>query len=316
VEQVEQNTYKKLICYSRFKLPEKLSDDRISRSHNLVNNTVISTITLIAGVPRIDIHTEIDNQVEDHRLRVHFPSPFSNTEAMHDGHFEVVQRPIGIPASDSTWEESPRGEVPQRQFTSIADEHISLTVANFGLPEVEVFRNTNGNSEISITLLRCVGWLSRDDLTTRKSHAGPMEVAVPGAQMKGKFSFDYSIIPGNHQWRDSIPQAFSFNTPLKSTTTTLHPGTLPSMCSLIENTNSNFMLTTIKTAEDRVGLIVRGCNLLSSQIETTLRLITPIKRVQMVSLDERLIETIPVSPEGTINLKIGGHKIVTLRIEF
>jgi mannosylglycerate hydrolase len=316
VEHEEQNTYKKLICYSKLKLPAKLSDDRNSRDHESVTNKVISTITLVSGVPRVDIHTEIDNQAYDHRLRVHFPAPFSSTEAWHDGHFEIVQRSVGLHSFDGTWEEPPRPEVPQRQFTSITDGRTSLSIANLGLPEVEVFRNQDGQSEFAITLLRCVGILSRDDLTTRKSHAGPMEVAVPDAQMVGRFSFDYSIIPGDAHWRDSIPQAISFNAPLKSMTTSIHPGVLPPLGSLIENTNASFILTAIKTAEDGAGLIIRGYNLLALPIDTSLKLIIPIKQAQLVSLNENLLQSIPISPHGGIDLHVGGHKIVTLLLQY
>jgi mannosylglycerate hydrolase len=316
VEHEQLNTNQKLICYSQMKLPAKLSDDRTSRSHEYVPNSIISTVTLVDGIPRVDIHTEVDNHALDHRLRVHFPAPFSCTEAWHDGHFELVQRRIGIPLYDETWEEPPRPEVPQRMFTSIAGVGRSLTIANLGLPEVEVLKNQAGNSEIAITLLRCVDWLSRDDLTTRKSHAGPMEVAVPGAQMVGRFSFDYSIIPGDAQWRESIPQAISFNAPLKAMTTSVHPGLLPPVSSLIENSSIDLMLTTIKTAEDGYGIIIRGYNLLDSPIDTSLMMIVPIKKAELVSMNEKLIEAIPISPGGPIDLHVGGHKIVTLRIQY
>ena len=233
---------------------------------------------------------------------------------MYDGHFEIVQRPVGIPTFDNTWEEAPRPEVPQRQFTSIANDRLSLTIANLGLPEVEVLKNEAGNSEIAITLLRCVGWLSRDDLTTRKSHAGPMEVAVPDAQMVGSFNFDYAIIPGESHWRDYIHHAYAFNAPLKLNTTSVHPGTLPTMGSFIENTNNDFVITTVKTYKDGSGLIVRGYNLLSTPIDTSLKLFLPVRDAQLVSLDEKSAIPLSISSAGTINLHINGYKIITIRL--
>jgi alpha-mannosidase len=143
-----------------------------------------------------------------------------------------------------------------------------------------------------------------------------MEVAVPGAQMVGRFSFDYSIIPGDAQWRDSIPQAISFNAPLKSMSTSVHPGLLPPVSSLIENSSKDFLLTTIKTAEHGFDLIIRGYNLSDSPIDTSLRLIVPIKKAELISLNEELIEAIPISSGGSIDLHVGGHKIVTLRIQY
>jgi mannosylglycerate hydrolase len=314
LEYERQNTHKKLICYYQLKLPARLSDDRSSRGHQEVTCSIISTATLVNGISSVDIHTEVDNTAHDHRLRVHFPAPFSSSEAWYDGHFEIVRRPIGIPEYDETWEEPPRPEVPQRLFTSVANERISLTIANFGLPEVEVFKNQFGNSEIAITLLRCVDWLSRDDLATRKSHAGPMEVAVPDAQMEGKISFDYSIIPGGAHWRDSIPRVMSFISPLKSMTSSVHAGVLLSKDSFVENFSQDFMLTTIKTAENGDGLIIRGYNLTSKPINVSLKLMIPIKQAQLVSLDESKIESIPITQGSLIDLNVGSNKIVTLRL--
>ena len=47
-----------------------------------------------------------------------------------------------------------------------------LAVANRGLPEHEVIQDDNGNAVIALTLLRCVGWLSRPDLLARKGNGG------------------------------------------------------------------------------------------------------------------------------------------------
>jgi len=106
----------------------------------------------------------------------------------------VVERRAGVPAYDETWVEQPRPEVPQRVFTSISNGISGLTIANRGLTEVEVLHNSQGNAEIAVTLLRCVGWLSRDDFSTRNGHAGPY-LETPAAQMPGTWSFDYPSSP-------------------------------------------------------------------------------------------------------------------------
>ena len=53
-------------------------------------------------------------------------------------------------------------------------------VANRGLPEVEFIPEGN-ETHIALTLLRCVGWLSREDMHCRRGHAGP-ELPTPEAQ--------------------------------------------------------------------------------------------------------------------------------------
>jgi len=313
IEHDESATYQKLILHYEFKIPAKLSVDRKSRSRERINNEITSTITLVPGIPRIDLHTEIDNLAHDHRLRVHFSAPFTSLISLHDGHFEIVQRPIGTPSYDENWGEPPRPEVPQRQFTTVTDGETSLTIANRGLPEVEVLKTENDNDEIAITLLRCVGWLSRDDITTRKGHAGPMGMATPEAQMIGKYAFDYSIIPGENNWHSSIHQAYDFNAPLKAINIPVHSGTLPSKLSFLENNNRDFIITAIKLGEDNASLIVRGFNILSSPIDVSIKSWKMFNQAFRIGLDEKVINPLFISQQGNINLHVEGHKIVTIR---
>jgi alpha-mannosidase len=180
-EVINQNTSQRLIIHYSLNIPAGIANNRKSRSRETINIPIASTISVVTSVPRIDIHTEIENQAFDHRLRVHFSAPFFSSHSIQDGHFEIVERPLGIPDYAESWEEPPRPEVPQCQFTIIHNDHSSLTIANRGLPEVEVFKNEAGNAELALTLLRCIGWLSRDDLKTRKGHAGPMGISTPDA---------------------------------------------------------------------------------------------------------------------------------------
>ncbi len=121
---------------------------------------------------------------------------------------------MGTPPFDDTWVEHPRPEVPQRAFSSVTNGKERLTVANRGLPEVEVEKLPDGGTGIALTLLRCVGWLSRDDFTNRKGHAGP-HLETPGAQMQGRWVFDYAIL-FDQDVVTSRCQAYAFQTPMKT----------------------------------------------------------------------------------------------------
>jgi mannosylglycerate hydrolase len=305
--------YQKLVVNYELLIPESISEDRTSRNQQKIKNMIESEITLIPGVPRIDICTRIDNRASDHRLRVHFPVPFVTETAWHDGHYEIVERQIANPPYDVSWTEPSRPEKPQREFTTVTNGKISLTIANRGLPEVEVLQNETNQTEIALTLLRCVGWLSRDDISTRKGHAGPMDIPTPAAQMLGKHTFYYSIIPNGGNWHPSIQQAYAFNVPMRAIDTTIHSGTLPSISSMIINKNSDFIITTIKQAETVSGFIVRGFNTLSNPIDVSIVPWRPFPNAQLVNLDEKVIKNIPTSHDGMVNIKVEGHKICTMR---
>src|SRR2546429_2659093 len=66
-----------------------------------------------------------------------------------------------------------------------------------GLQEYEVL--SDAPQELALTLLRAVGWLSRDDLTTRTGHAGPA-LETPGAQVLGEHRFRYSLFFHAGDW--------------------------------------------------------------------------------------------------------------------
>jgi mannosylglycerate hydrolase len=223
----------------------------------------------------------------------------------------VVERSISLPPHDETWVEQPRPEVPQRAFTDIMDGKFGLMVANRGLPEVEVLKNSLGNAEIALTLLRCVGWLSRDDFSTRKGHAGPF-METPAAQMPGFWTFEYSIIPHSGDWQSAFQQAYAFETPLRVVTTSLHAGDLPPSGSFVETTPETFIVSAVKAAEDGRGWLVRGYNITGEAITVSLKPWKPFAKVALVNLAEEMQSTLKPDETGRVTLQVRGHEIVSV----
>ena len=301
-----------LVVELELSIPASLSPDRKARSKKKVIIPITTTINLIKGIPRVDIHTTINNLACDHRLRVHFPASFTSEKGSYDGHFEVVERTIGVPVFDETWVEQPRPEVPQRAFTSITDGRMGLTVANRGLSEVEVLKNSTGKAEIAITLLRCVGWLSRDDFSTRKGHAGPF-LETPGAQMPGIWNFDYSIISHAGDWQNAYQQAYAFTAPLKVISTSLHQGILPALGSFLQAHPASFVISAIKHTEDGSGLLVRGYNITGEIIQVSIKPWRGYKKVEQVNLAENFISALKPVQDGSVSFQVRGHEIVSLK---
>ncbi len=292
-------------------VPASLAPDRQSRKGRKALISLTTVITLTEGVSRIDIRTTLNNTARDHRLRVHFPAPFSAETANHDGHFEMVNRKTGIPPFDDTWIEQPRPEVPQRAFTDISTGQCGLTVANRGLPEVEILRGEDGNASIALTLLRCVGWLSRDDFSTRKGHAGPA-METPGAQMQGEWSFDYSIIPHDGNLDSASRQAYAFETPLRSAGTGLHEGSLPPTASFMETSPAEFLISTVKTAEDGRGIVVRGYNAGSAEMQVSIKPWQQFKKAELVNLAEEKKASLKITQDGSVTFLAGPHEIISV----
>ncbi len=300
------------------RVPTELTPDRKARSKDLVSVPITTRIMLVPGVPRVDIQTKVDNRARDHRLRVHFPAPFVTDSADYDGHFEIVNRKIGLPSFDSTWIEEPRPEKPQRAFTDVSDGKRGLMIANHGLPEVEVLnlakvhnlRKVEG-SEIALTLLRCVGWLSRDDFPARNGHAGPF-LETPAAQMPGTWTFDYAIIPHASDWKNAFELAYQFEVPMRGVSTNVHEGQLPASGSFVEISPSTFAINAMKESEDGSGWLVRGVNFSDEPTQVNIKPWRKFKKVERVDLAEQKIGSLKSTPDGIVALEARGHEIVTV----
>ena len=293
-------------------VPKTLSSTDRSKSRETEPIEILTRATLVNGVERVDISTSITNGCSDHRLRVHFSVPFNVSKADYDGHFEVVSWPLDLPAHDDSWIEQPAPAHPQRCFIDISDGSLGLMVANRGLREAEAIRVGRG-TEIALTLLRCVGWLSLDNLPVRKGHAGPPFIATPLAQMHGTYSFDYSIIPHKGDWRDAFRHAYEFNAPLRAVIGLLHPGKLPGASSFLQVEPATFIITAVKAVEDGNGMILRGYNITSEAIDVLLKAVFSFKSIYRTRLDETARVDIDHTPEGTVRFQAGAHEIVTLR---
>ncbi len=295
------------------KTPAKLAPNRKARVASLVSIPLVSRISLIPNMPRIEIQTEITNLAEDHRLRVHFPAPFFVEEAAYDGHFEVVNRQLNLPTADDSWVEAPRPEVPQRSFTEISNGKIGLMIANRGLPEVEVIpHQETEETTIALTLLRCVGMLSRDDMRLRQGHAGPA-LETPGAQMPGKWSFEYVIIPHQGGWENAFQQAYAFETKLRAVSTGLHSGQLENSGSFVTHTPSAFVISAVKESEDENGWVIRGYNISAEPIQLNLKPLRPFLQAVQINLAENKISDLTPAADGSIRLTVKGHQIVSIR---
>jgi mannosylglycerate hydrolase len=175
--------YAELELAYELELPAELAPDRRARSSETVPCALVTRVRLAARSERIEFTTTVANRSSDHRLRVRFPCPDPVEAVRAEGHFAVVHRPAR-PVWSADWFEPPH----DTNHTLGAVAAGGLAVLGKGLPEYEATEE----GDLALTLLRCVGWLSRDDLSTRRGGAGP-QLPVPGAQCHGDHVFDYAL---------------------------------------------------------------------------------------------------------------------------
>ncbi len=287
------------------RLPGRSSENGQTRHSEMVECTIVTDVTLISGGRTVEMHTTITNTASDHRLRVLFPTPLVTDHADADGTFMVNRRPVRRDVPENGWKdwiEEPVDTHPQKRFVSVSDEQRGLALLNRGLPEYEVFPAEGEQGvTLALTLLRCVGWLSRSDLANRHGPAGPV-IATPEAQMLGTWSFDYALYPYSGSWEANAAlvqqEAIAFNIGVWTTPTGLHTGRLDPNWSFMHLEPSDLVLSAVKRAEDGRGLIVRWYNPLD--VEVTADLTTELDFVQAdgVALSEETRPSIPGEADG------------------
>jgi mannosylglycerate hydrolase len=277
----------------RWSLPSACSPTRAERGTEMTVCQIESDVSLTAGVHRIDIHTRVENIVKDHRLRVTFSVPCTVERVAAEGTFEVRSRPLAAlrPADVTEWLEEPVNTFPQKRFVNVSNGKVGLGVLNRGLPEYEIVQDEAGQMAVAVTLLRCVEWLSRGDLSTRQGHAGPMEF-TPEAQCLGHHEFDYALVPHSGDWEAEealvLREAHAFNTPVRVLTSQQHEGQLPSRATLVEVEPRTLVVSAIKQSETGQGLIVRVYNPLSQAVEASLRPGFACSRAFVTNLQEEI----------------------------
>jgi mannosylglycerate hydrolase len=173
----------------RYAIPAALAGDRRSREVRTEPLEIELTAALHAGIDRIDFDARVINRSRDHRLRAGLRVAAAATEAVQDTAFGVLRRSLDRSEPRGTEEIYPTA--PHRTWTGVESGALSAAIFSRGLYEAEVRPEPRGSS-ILITLLRCVGWLSRSDLITRRGGAGP-EMETPGAQELGEHRFDFAV---------------------------------------------------------------------------------------------------------------------------
>ena len=266
-------------------LPAACNESRSGRSEESVSCAISSEVTLIPGMRRIDIQTSIDNAAKDHRLRVLFPVPFSVEQVAAEGTFEVRSRPVAAPrpADVTTWAETPVNSFPQKRFVDISNGERGLAVLNRGLPEYEIVQEGPGvpvgGMAVALTLLRCVEWLSRGDLATRRGHAGPMEY-TPEAQCLGQHVFNYALVPHGGDWQANdalvLREAQAFTTGVRALTASQHEGQQSSTARFVSVEPSALVVSAIKRSSDGQGLVVRVYNPLTRSVEASIQPEPPV----------------------------------------
>ena len=315
-------------------LPEGRTLDDTQRSSLLKSYPITTVATLRRGEPWLEIETEIDNTVEDHYLRVCFPSRIETNKVSVQGQFDVVERSLQK-TRDFQYDEAPQTEQPMNSFVDISDGQDGLALLNEGMKAYEF--QDDPEYTINLTLLRC--FPLRICVTQEMTDYSQIDKS---SQCLGKHTFRYGIMPHAGNWEAGKVWQCSerFNLPFRigQIAPTNH-GLEPMVKSFIEIRDEYLHVSAVKRGEDGSGWIVRLFNPFSQTIKTEVRLnlgrshpkqtVSPIERVKNefrqsfqktsrwskvreVTLEEISTSDLSLSQEGWVGVEVKPKKILTL----
>ncbi|MEN3185276.1 MAG: glycoside hydrolase family 38 C-terminal domain-containing protein [Atribacterota bacterium] len=263
-------------------VPRSLTPDRKGRSQERVVVPITMDVRLYSGSRRIDLDIGLENTARDHRLRILFDVPFRTAHHFVDAHFAILQR------------ENDGKSHPQNDFVFVEDGEKVFALFNQGLREYEVSPEEKG-TRIAVTLLRAVGWLSRDDLLTRKGDAG-WSLPAEGAQCLGNHRFRLALLfAKGPAWQLFLNrEARIFNRPPLLLQVEGNEASFLNGWSPFECDNPVLVLSALKRKENGDGMVIRMYNPTVSPQRFRLSFTLPVIAIQRLSLVEEEEDLVPL----------------------
>ncbi|EGU31065.1 alpha-mannosidase [Vibrio ichthyoenteri ATCC 700023] len=261
-------------------------------------------VVLKQGSRRIEVRMELDNQADDHRVRVLIPTPFVSETVVADNQFGLITRPTNDPAMEvweqEGWKEAPVPVYQLMNFAAVENSAGGMALMTNGLREFEIISSKDNEERdmFALTLLRGVGTLGKEELLLRPGRPSGIKIPTPDSQTRGKIVCQFSLFgyQGDHisanimaESRDNVTPIQCYNKiPYNAMKLNVGEQNKPLTYSLLEKEQRGAVLSVLKKAEDEQGLVIRVYNPAEvGEVEDAVRFTKAISAWQEVSLDEK-----------------------------
>ena len=314
-------------------LPAGRTADDQARSDRYKPYPIVNTVTVRKGQPWVEVVTQVDNTVEDHYLRVSFPTGINTDEVQAQGQFDVLTRPVQVPDA-SLFDEPPIFEYPMNSFIDMSDGQVGLALLNEGLKAYET--HTDAEHTVSLVLIR--GYPLRICVTQEMQDYSHLD---KGTQCLGEQTFKYAIMPHAGDWAGGkiwqASEQFNLHLQAAQVGPTAH-GNQPLTRSFLEFQEEGLHVSAVKHGESGTGWIVRVFNPLATSVQNAIRLNggwtgpseiqSPVERLQaefalptgqgsrwstvrLVTLEELAERDLEMDDDGWVTFEIAPKKILT-----
>jgi alpha-mannosidase len=248
-----------------------------------------------------------------HRLRARVPTGLSGVRGIAGSQFGSVERaPVRVERRRFP-QEIPVSTAPAQRFVAAALRNRGLAILAPGFFEYEL----DHRGDLSVTLLRAVGELSRDDLYTRPGHAG-WPVATPLAQCQGIERLQFAVVPltqAEVQDGTTLPELWEdLFLPVQgiwlrqATPLVLQPID-------IRLDGDGLVFSGLKPGDRADALVLRCYNATDQPTGGAWHFATPVAAAHRARADERQLHEIRLGEGGRfVPFHAGPHEIVTVLV--
>jgi alpha-mannosidase len=244
------------------------------------NSRFVQTISLAAGIPRVDFTLDIDWHDVHTMIKVAFPFALKDPEVTYDAPYAAIVRPAD------------GNEYPAQKWVDMCADGSGVGLLN----DARYAHDAQG-SVLRMSVLR--------------SPTQPANNTDEGSHTLG-----YAIYPHKDSWKKAnvLRQGYAFNYPLMARVEPPHEGDWPAQRSFFAVEPNNVLLEVVKKAYDSDAVIVRLCEMHGEKAAARLTLPASVLSASETDLIETPLRELGVSGNA-LELSMSPYEIKTIRIE-
>lgn len=272
---------------------------------------IVVEYTLAQGADSLDVFVRFENQCENHRLRVIFPTEIHAKHSFAESAFDVVERLIPR-GEDNPYSDEAELTYPMARFAGLSAAGRHFAVIGGGLHEYEALDDEQGT--FALTLMRAYD----NRFCTSGDYDLELRPEDELAQSRGWHEYRYRICTGDPGDRCTAlyKAADALHAPMMMTESKARRGDLPMRHGLISLDNDQLIVTGITQAARDERLIVRLFNPTDEPVSGRLSMASEIASAQYTDLNETPLDEPLLRQEDAVIVMAAPRQIRTIALTF
>ncbi len=278
-----------------WELPRDFNWQSSRRSVKHEKVRIIETLLLNRLSKYLEVQLELFSQIHDHRLQICFPLDFQPDICVTDGLYNIERRSL------KALERTRCTTLSMGNFVGFSNEDGGIALLCQGLGEFNFYR-TKPNV-VGLLLLRDYKGYSEE---------------IKASFGEQKRSYRLAIMPHLGNWENSgiLNEITKFIVPLEIHSLQAKNGHLSPHLQFLKVSPENIIYSAFKPTEYDNGVVLRLFNPTSNLIESEVVTYLPIKSLSLLSLEEKIINSIEPEDNSHFSVRLFPKKIVTVKINF